>query len=155
MKPKIMSTKEFIIRFILFALSGCVFPFAFIAYRYDIFKSPHSTLTGVGFFAIILVLIFCVYVLKMFKKAHPDTMATQIISGYTYIVIFLLLPLLWIQAIEGDIEMYEQVLEVVIMCELIAVPINPLRIWARQKNIEFNELSLKSIGKTIGKFLGK
>jgi len=147
-----MSTKEFIIRFIAFVVSGCVLPFAFIAYRYDIFKSPHSTLTGVGFLAIILVLVFAIYILNMIKKAHPHTMMTQIISGYTYIAIFLLLPLLWVQAIEGDIEMYEQVLEVVILCEMVAIPVNPLPLWAYQKNIEFTGLSLKSLSKTMGKF---
>lgn len=148
----VMGNKEFITRLIAFIIAGCVLPFSFIAYRYDIFKSPHSTLTGVGFLAIILVLIFAIYVLKMVKKAHPHTMTTQIISGYTYVAIFLLLPLMWLQAIDGDIEMFEQVLEVIILCELVAVPVNPLPLWAYQKNIEFTGLSLKSFGKTMSKF---
>jgi len=48
--------------------------------------------------------------------------------------------------------MYEQVLEVVILCEMVAIPVNPLPLWAYQKNIEFTGLSLKSLSKTMGKF---
>lgn len=151
--PATMGNKEFIIRLVAFVLFGCVLPFSFVSYRYELFKSPHSTLTGVGFIAVILVLVFAIYILNMVKKAHPHTMTTQVINGYTKIVIFIILPLLWVQSVKGDIEMFEQVLEVIALCELIAVPINPLPKWAFEKNIEFTTLSLKSAWKTVGKFI--
>lgn len=142
---RIMSNKEFIIRFILFAIFACVLPFAFIVYRYGLFRDTTSKLTGFGIIAILIVVIFTIYVLNMLKKAYPYSMGSQCINGFLKVEMPLILLFYWISSIEGNIELFKQAMICVIICEAIAIPINPLPIWAHQKNIELTGLSIKEI----------
>ena len=148
-----MSKKEFAIRMVLFTIFGLVLPFGFVVYRYGLFKDTHTTLTGIGLFAVIIAFVFIKHVLNMYKKANEHTMTAQIISGYSKVIIPLLILLYFVVKMSGDIETFIQSLECVIVCELIAIPIDPLPVWAYQRNIEITGISLKKTWDKIGKSL--
>jgi len=152
-KNKKMSKKEFALRMVLFTIFGLVLPFGFVVYRYGLFKDTHTTLTGIGLFAVIIAFVFIKHVLNMYKKANEHTMTAQIISGYSKVIIPLLILLYFVVKMSGDIETFIQSLECVIVCELIAIPIDPLPVWAYQRNIELTGISLKKIWDKIGKNL--
>ena len=68
-------------------------------------------------------------------------------------IIPLLVLLYFIEKVSGDIATFEQALTCVIVCEAIAIPIDPLPVWAYQRNIEITGTSLKKIWDKIGKSL--
>lgn len=146
---KPMSTKQFAIRMILFTLFGLVLPLGFIIYRYDLFKTPRSTLTGFGLLAVIIAFAFLSHVLKMYRKANEHTLAAQIIRGYSKVIVPLVLLLYLVMKMSANIDYFIQALECLIISELIAIPIDPLPMWAYQKNIEYTSISIGEVFKKI------
>ena len=67
---EIKDKKVFIARTILFCIFGCILPFVFIAWRFEIFSNggSHISFTGWGVIGIIIVFFFVLYCLKKIKK---------------------------------------------------------------------------------------
>lgn len=127
---KKMSKKEFWIRFATFSVFACILPFVFIAWRYKIFRQiDKMSLTGWGIIGMIIVAVFVFYLLKMVKKGLPYSMLTQIINGVAKVILPLALLYAMLSSIKTNINMFLQCLLVVIMCEVIAIPVNPLPKW--------------------------
>lgn len=131
--------KVFIARLILFVLFGCVLPFVFIAWRYQIFGGTRISLTGWGFIAILIVFFFVMYCLKILKNSIPFSMTYQVLSGFIKVILPLILVLLVVNALEDSIRQFKQALIVTILCEGIAIVINPLPKYMHDKGIEKNE----------------
>ena len=133
-------TKIFIARFILFVLTGVVLPFVFIAWRYDIFRvgnvSPKVSLTGWGFIALIIVFCFVKYCVSVLKQTIPYSLTYQIISGFTKVILPLLLVYCAVLGIKNSIEMFQQALLITIICESVAIIVNPLPKYMHDKGIE-------------------
>lgn len=128
--------KIFVARVILFIIFGCVLPFTFIAWRYQIFKGTQISLTGWGFIAILIVFFFVWYCLKVLKNSIPFSMTYQILSGLIKVILPLLLVYLVVNAIEGSIHQFKQALFVVIGCESVAIVVNPFPKYMHDKGIE-------------------
>jgi hypothetical protein len=132
----------FIFRMIAFTLFACIIPFVFIAWRYDIFRTsndinPKVSLTGWGFLGLIIVFFFIKYCLNVLKRAIPFSMTYQIVNGVIKIIMPLLLLLFVVDALENNITLFKHSLIVTIICEGVAIPINPLPKYMHDKGIEY------------------
>lgn len=150
-----MSTAEFWIRFSIWVLLALVAPLVYIAVAYGMFttsKGGDTCLTGWGTVAIMFTCIMLMVIVSQAKKGmRYGSMARQCIDGYTVLIpIFCLIVLL--EAIKGNIESFERFLIVMIICEAIAIPVNPMRKWAEQNHIERAE---GFITRTLKKAFGK
>lgn len=138
---KLKAKKVFIARTILFCIFGCVLPFVFIAWRFEIFSNggSHISLTGWGVIGILILFFFILYCLKILKNSIPFSMTYQILSGLIKVILPLILVYLIVNAIEGSIRQFKQALFVVIGCEAIAIVINPFPKYMHDKGIEKTE----------------
>ena len=133
--------KVFIARTILFCIFGCILPFVFIAWRFEIFSNggSHISLTGWGIIGIMIVFFFVLYCLKILKNSIPFSMTYQILSGAIKVILPLILLLLLVNALEDSIRQFKQALIIVIGCEAIAIVVNPFPKYMHDKGIEKTE----------------
>lgn len=116
-------------RFAAWTVFSCVLPVAFIAWRYDLFtKVGTLQLSGYGVVAVIILAAFAIAVCKYVKRAMDAkwTMAGQCISGTAKVIVPLFALFLVLKAMEQSIGIFIQCLGVVIVCETIAIPLNPM-----------------------------
>lgn len=133
-----MTKKEFWIRFSLFAVFACILPFIFIAWRYSIFKKVSSiSLNGWGLIAILIVILFVRYVAKVVEKQKKWSMSKQIFLGVLKVLVPLVCLYAGLTAMKSNIDLFLQSLLVVIICETIAIPVNPLPKWQMENDISF------------------
>lgn len=153
-----MSKKQFWVRFSLWALFAAIVPVAFIIYKYGLFvpadtqaKSEYQ-LSGWGILAIAIVAIFLLILLKDAMKGLPNgSMIKQCVKGVGALIPLFLL-ILMINSVKDSIESFEQVMIVLFVSELVAVPINPFPKWAAQNNIDMTEnIIVRSIRKALDK----
>lgn len=133
----------FLTRFILFVITACILPFSFIAWRFGLFSQSHGeqvALTGWGVIAIIIVMVFIIYTLKMLKQGQPYSMFTQICSGLIKVILPLVICLFLLKAIRDNIDSMIQALTWTIICEMFAIVINPLPKWVEENHIEREDL---------------
>ena len=132
--------KVFIARVILFCIFGCILPFVFIAWRFQIFSNGGGvSLTGWGVIGILIVFFFILYCLKILKNSIPFSMTYQILSGTIKVILPLILLLLLVNALEDSIRQFKQALIIVIGCEAIAIVVNPFPKYMHDKGIEKTE----------------
>lgn len=132
--------KVFIARVILFCIFGCILPFVFIAWRFQIFSNGGGvSLTGWGVIGILIVFFFILYCLKILKNSIPFSMTYQILSGAIKVILPLILLLLLVNALEDSIRQFKQALIIVIGCEAIAIVVNPFPKYMHDKGIEKTE----------------
>lgn len=128
--------RVFIARVILFTLFGCVLPFTFIAWRYQIFRGTQIALTGWGFIAILIVFFFVMYCLKVLQNSIPFSMTYQILNGFIKVILPLILVLCVVNALQDSIQIFKQALMVTIICEAIAIIVNPFPKFMHDRGIE-------------------
>lgn len=128
-----MSSKDkkiFIARLIFFTIFACILPFIYISLRYELFtKVSKIQVGGWGCVAIVLVLFFVSYVAKMIKKGIPYSMLTQCLTGFCKVVVPLLMLYVFVYNIKESANLFLNVLLITIVCETIAVPLNPFPKW--------------------------
>lgn len=155
---KKMTKVEFWVRFAIWCLIAVIAPIGFMVYRFDLFVKVHVEesdgyqMTGWGIIGIIIIAFFLMYIIKQAKKGMSyGSMACQCIDGYSALIPVVLITIL-LESIKGNIEAFEQVLIALIICEAIAIPINPMRRWAFENNIEIHEgIIVSSLKKVFGK----
>lgn len=136
--------KLFLIRLIAFILLGCVAPILFIGFRFKLFgKVSEFSLSGWGLIGIIIAFLFVIYVSKMIRNAMPYSMITQIIQGLLKVILPLFLLYLLINSLKNSLDAFSQSLLFTIICEFIAIPINPLPKWVGEHKTEQNENLIK------------
>lgn len=141
--PKKMSAGEFWTRFAFWTLFSVMVPIGFIAWRFGLFKLTDNTaqtaslkLSGWGIIGVIIVGLFILAIIRQAKKGLAyGSMLCQCIDGYS-LLIPLLLAILLIDGIKDNIDKFEQILIVTLVSEAIGIPINPMRRWAMEHNIE-------------------
>lgn len=139
-KEELKAKKVFIARVILFCIFGCILPFVFIAWRFQIFSNGGGvSLTGWGVIGILIVFFFILYCLKILKNSIPFSMTYQILSGTIKVILPLILLLLLVNALEDSIRQFKQALIIVIGCEAIAIVVNPFPKYMHDKGIEKTE----------------
>lgn len=127
----------FITRAIAWAILAAGLPFAFIAWRYGIFRQQTTiAITGWGIIAIIIVGIFLITLASYVRKGLKPGMFKQMASGFCKVILPLLVLLLIVEGIKNDIALFEKALEVTIVCELVAIPVNPFPAWLYKRKME-------------------
>lgn len=122
-----MTKKQFWIRMGLFVLFACVLPFVFIAWRYKIFgKISEISLSGWGLFAILIVIVFLFYIIKAVSKIKKWSMTKQVFLGTFKVIVPLICLYFGLRCIRNSVDLFMQLLIVVIFCEAIAIVINPI-----------------------------
>lgn len=142
----------FLVRFVLFVIFACILPFSFIAWRFGLFSQSQGekvALTGWGVIAIIIVMVFIIYTLRMLKQGQPYSMFTQICSGLIKVIMPLTICLLLLKAIRENIDSMIQALTWTIICEMFAIVINPLPKWVEENHIDKENLKADTL---ISKF---
>lgn len=138
----------FLIRFIAFVIFACALPFAFIAWRFGLFSQSQGSgvaLSGWGVVAIIVVLIFAIYVLRMLKLGQPFSLFSQIVSGLVKVILPLVICLLVLRAMKNNIDAMIQALTCTIICEMVAIVVNPLPKWVEDNHIERESLKVSAL----------
>lgn len=131
-----MSRKEFFIRLGVWSAFAVIIPIIFIAVRYGLFSDSGTSLSGWGITAVVIACAFFMYIMKSAKKGLPEgSMLRQCIDGFAALIPVLGLLLL-LHSIKNTVDCFEQVLVVVLLCEAVAVPVNPMPKWAAQHKEE-------------------
>ena len=124
----------FAIRFVLWAACAAVLPFAFIAWRYDIFTTESKIkLTGWGFIAVIILIVFVSTLIKYIYKGLKPGLAKQCVFGFVSIVLPLVILYLLITSIEANMRLFKQALGRTILCEAVGIPLNPFPAWLAKR----------------------
>lgn len=136
MEEKKMTKKEFWIRFGIWVTFAVVIPFVYLATAYGLFESKGTTLSGWGVFAIVFVTVMLLYIVKTARDGMPKgTLFRQCIDGYM-LLIPIIVALVLVHNLKNTLESLERFLIVLVLCEAIAVPINPMQKWAYQNHVE-------------------
>lgn len=145
--------KVLILRFFFFTIFALVLPVLFIGWRYQLFGRVNKmSLSGWGVIVLLIIIFFVRYVAKMVKRAEPYSMFNQIVTGFKKIILPLFILFILLNTIKGNIDLFIQALQVTIISEAIAIPINPLPKWAHDHGIEQQE---NLMGKFVKKLKGK
>lgn len=127
----------FIIRAVLWFVFAAILPFSFIAWRYGLFKKNiNMQLSGMGIIAVIILAIVIITFGKYIYKGMKQCLLKQCIHGFITIVVPLLSFYLIISGIAQNIEVFQQSIGCVIVCEVCAIPINPFPTWLAERQIE-------------------
>ena len=144
-QPRKMSKAEFWIRFAIWVTLAAVVPFVYMAVAYGLFSSgggSAKSLSGWGVVAIIFVSIVLIYIINQTKNSLPaGNFMRQCISGFMALIP-LFAAILIIHSVRNVLDEFERFLIVVLICEAIAVPVNPLPKWAMDNNIKLAEVTL-------------
>lgn len=136
-QPKLTKEQKiFAIKVIVWSLFSCFIPVAFIGWRYDLFKKAGElSLSGWGLFAIVIIAIFLYVVIKYIKAGFTEwSMTKQIISGIIKVLLPLGASLAVVVSIRANLDYFIQALSCVLMCEVIAIPVNPFPEWVWKKS---------------------
>lgn len=140
-----MSKRTFFIRLTSFIIFGLIIPFGFLTMRFELFtKTSKIKIGGWGMVAIILVAVFFNSLLKSVRKGMPFSFTVHVMNGIAKII-----PLLAITAIiyllKDSIEQTFQFMCVLVVCESIALIVNPVPEWMHQKGIDQKEDRINNI----------
>lgn len=134
----------FWIRFAFWTIFAAIIPFLFIALRFKLFKAMSEyQLSGWGIFGIIILVVFVFTILRYVRIALSAkyTLVGQCLEGFTRVIIPLLILLLVVNSMRNNVDVFIKALSCVIICEAIAIPINPLPKWVyeKQKDVAVEE----------------
>lgn len=138
------SKTTFWIRFIFWFIFACALPFAFIVWRFKLFTTISSIqIGGWGIIAIVIVVVFALTVVRYVRMALSArySLMGQCLSGFCKVVLPLLAFLALLQSVKSNIDLLMQAVGCVVLCETVAIPINPLPKWAyeAQKDVRVEE----------------
>lgn len=153
--PKMMSKTEFWVRFGIFIALAVIAPFTYLAIAYGLFnvKTEESvSMSGWGILGLIVAGVIVVGILRQIIKGLTyGNMFRQCVEGYALLVPLVVFIII-LDSVKGNIEKLEMFLIFLAICEGIAIPVNPIRKWAEQNNIQLAEnLLMKGIRRALGK----
>ena len=141
-----MSKKEFWIKLVLYVIFGGLIPVVFLIIRFNLFSTVSKL--SIGGWGIVCILFACIFVskiLKAVKKGLPFSMATQIITGVCKTIIPLVASAFIVYYMQNCMKEIFQFLVVLIICELIAIIVNPFPKWIHVNKLDEDKQNLKSI----------
>lgn len=127
--------KIFLVRAIVWILFACVIPVLFIGFRYELFKKTGELqLSGWGLIAIVIIFIFAITFVKYIKSGMAEwSMLKQVLNGIIKVLLPLGMVLLIATAIKNNVNYFIQALSCVLICEALAIPVNPFPQWIYKK----------------------
>lgn len=146
-----MSKKQFWIRLGLYILFGAVIPFAFLIWRFQLFQKVSGlSIGGWGIVGIIFVAIFFLKLMKAVRNGLPFSLGTQILEGVCKIIFPFLIAAICVYLFKDMMDEIFQFLCVVIVCEMFAIPLNPIPQWAHENKIEEQTNGMKTMFQSLG-----
>ena len=126
----------FIIRAIVWSIFSAILPVVFIGWRYSLFKKVGSIqLSGWGLVAVVILFVFLKVLIHYIKAGFVGySMTKQVINGVLKVILPLAILLIICIAIRNNIDYFIQALEITIICEVVAIPINPFPEWIYEKS---------------------
>lgn len=127
--------RTFIIRAILWSLTACIAPLCFIGWRYEIFTTvSRISFSGWGIISILVLFFFLMALVKYIKAGFVEySMVKQVLNGVTKVLLPLAIVLCLCVAIRSKMDYFIQALSVILVCEAIAIPLNPFPKWIYEK----------------------
>ena len=131
-------------RFVAWTCFACVFPFMFIIWRFELYKTISKIqIGGWGLIGIVIVAVFVLTVIKYVRLALSAkySLLGQILGGFCKVILPLLVALCILYSVRDNVNAMIQALGCVVLCEAIAIPLNPLPKWAyeQQKDVRDEE----------------
>ena len=123
----------FISRLTSWIILAGVIPFVLIAYRFELFKKVNQmSISGWGIIAVIILAGVVLTVVKYVKLAlnAKYTLIGQILNGVCKVIIPLVAVYTIAYSVKDNIQSFLDVMGLVILCEAVAIPLNPLPEWA-------------------------
>lgn len=146
-----MSKKEFWFRFGIYVLFGAIVPFVFLVWRFNLFGKVSSiSIGGWGIVAIIFIAVFFIRLFKAVRKGLPYSIWTQILDGVVKVIIPLAVAATIVYLFKDLTMQIFQFLMVVVICELVAIPVNPFPKWIHENKIEEENDNTKKLLETLG-----
>lgn len=139
-------------RLIGWLVCGALAPIGFIAWRFDLF-TPKPKFGGWFLVCGIILFIFTNQLLKYIRESNEDEFkySTQIIDGLYKVIFPLVCILMTLYVVRSSIDLIIQVLWVVLLCESLAITINPLGKYAFE-NKEVNKAKAEARKEAIKKW---
>ena len=126
----------FITRAIAWFLLAGVLPFVFISYKFGLFSAksgPNIQLSGWAILGVITIGFTLLKLAKYIYKGMEQGLLKQCIHGIITVILPLVILYAILKGIKGNIDTLETILGCVIVCETIAVPLNPFPEWVAKK----------------------
>lgn len=133
-------------RLVLWATFAGILPFVFVVWRFELFKSINKIqFGGWGVVAIIILAFFIFAIIRYVRLALKGrySFVGQCLSGICKVIIPLFAFLLILNSVKNNVELLIQVMGCVVICEMIAIPINPLPKWAYEMQKDVRETERK------------
>jgi len=127
------------LKLVLFLCFSIIIPIGYLVVRYGLFQ-PTTTiqvgLLGIVVFAILIgsVEVLIKYYLESMKAKY--SLFKQILNGLIKLILPLTLCLLVIITLDNNIGILKEALIIIIICESVAIIINPFPQWCFENNIE-------------------
>ncbi|WP_281512136.1 hypothetical protein [Mammaliicoccus vitulinus] len=150
MKNQIMSKKAFWIRLVCYSLFGLACPIIFLAWRFKLFTNKEIALSGWGVIAIMFVTLFFLKLINTVRKSLQFSIYKQILDGICKVIIPLTIAAICVYCFQNIMKEMFEFLCVLIVCEMIAICLNPLPQWKHDHNIQESENTLKKALETLG-----
>ncbi len=141
--------KIFWARFIGWVTFAAILPVLFIIFRFEVFGGHHVAIGFWGYVVIAIILAFIISVLRYVCKAMPYSMAAQCISGLGRVILPLVIIFVIVWAIRDSLDTFLQALGVVIACEAVAIPINPMPKWIKEHLTEEQQKRISSLSDIV------
>lgn len=133
------STKKekalFIMRAILWFVFAGVLPFIFISLQFGVYSNaePKLKLNGIVYFGLIVLIAVAMKLAKYLYQGMSIGIAKQCLHGAFTIIAPLLILFAILNGLTKISEDLEKVLGIIIVCETIAIPIDPFPVWLVKK----------------------
>jgi hypothetical protein len=129
-------------RFVCWLLAAIILPFLFVAFRFDLFEQVNKVSIGLPeLFVIGIGAGFLFSLLRYIKAGFKGryTFIGQCIAGLLKITLPLIIFYAVINVMKDNIEYFLQSLGCVVLCETIAIPLNPMPKWANDMQKDLKE----------------
>lgn len=134
----------FFVRLVFWVIFALIIPICFIGFRFELFsKKAELALSGWGVIVVIIAAIFLFVFLKYIKLglSKKHNLFIQCLNGILKITLPLIIVFVVLYNIKNNLEYFMQALGCIILCETIAIPINPMPQWVyeQQKDVREDE----------------
>ena len=144
--------RNFIIRLTLYIFFGFGIPGGFLVWRFKLFKQVSKlSIGGWGIIFIFFALIFFWKLISSLRKGMNFGFAKQCLNGICGTLFPLLMLIVVCSLLDNWMEELIEFLSVAFICQMIAIPINPIPKWRFENNIEDTATGLGKVVELIKK----
>lgn len=149
--------KIFLLRLFLFVLFSLVIPISYVCFEFNIFNQVSKISSSINIFGILVILIsifFVFYIVKTIDSIKKYSMFFQVIKGIFKVLLPMIAIFFVFNYISNNIlstiitnakqsialiKNFTKALILCIVCEAIAIPLNPIPKWKYENEIDFFE----------------